>query len=57
MTDPAVGASACASGSHIWKGIMGILTAKLAKKANQSKICVLVSKLTFHKICISVVPC
>ena len=28
MTDPDVGASACASGNQIWNGISGILTAK-----------------------------
>ena len=26
MTDTAVGASTCASGSHVWKGTEGILT-------------------------------
>ena len=35
MTDPDVGASACASGNQIWNGISGILTAKDKKKAIQ----------------------
>ena len=35
ITDPAVGASQCASGNQIWKGIRGIFTAKEEKKASQ----------------------
>ena len=30
--DPDVGASACASGSHMWKGTRGIFIAKLKNK-------------------------
>jgi len=33
-TDPAVGASTCASGNQICKGIIGILIAKEKKIAN-----------------------
>ena len=39
MTEPAVGASTCASGSHRWNGHIGIFTAKLAKKASHSQNC------------------
>jgi hypothetical protein len=39
MTEPAVGASTCASGSQVWTGHMGIFTANEAKKASQSQIC------------------
>jgi hypothetical protein len=38
MTEPAVGASQWASGSHMWKGINGILTANERKKANQHNL-------------------
>src|ERR1700733_163797 len=38
MTDPAVGASTCASGSHVWNGNMGTLMAK-AKKNPQNRYC------------------
>ena len=33
ITEPAVGASTCASGSHVWKGNIGTFTAKARKKA------------------------
>ena len=33
MTEPSVGASTCASGSHVWKGHIGIFTANDEKKA------------------------
>src|SRR5258705_10818852 len=39
ITEPAVGAWTCASGSQVWTGHIGILTAKLAKKASQSQVC------------------
>src|SRR5450756_875741 len=37
MTDPAVGASVWASGSHVWKGNIGTLIAKPKKKAKKSQ--------------------
>src|SRR3989304_293596 len=37
MTEPAVGASVCASGSHVWKGNIGTLMAKERKKASQTR--------------------
>ena len=33
MTEPAVGASVCASGSHVWNGNIGTLTANATPKA------------------------
>src|SRR6516225_5892353 len=39
MTDPAVGASTCASGSQVWTGHIGTLTANDAKKASHSHFC------------------
>src|SRR5262245_54728113 len=38
MTDPAVGASVCASGSHVWNGNIGTLMARHGKKAKKSQI-------------------
>src|SRR5271154_2441400 len=36
MTEPAVGASVCASGSHVWNGNIGTLMAKAKKNAQNS---------------------
>ena len=44
MTEPAVGASTWASGSQVCTGHMGIFTAKEAKKASQSQVCIQGSK-------------
>src|ERR1700693_3752705 len=43
MTDPAVGASVCASGSQVWNGNIGTLMANAKKNAQNSSTCVLVS--------------
>ena len=40
-TLPAVGASVCASGSHVCTGNMGTFTENEAKKAQKSKSCIL----------------
>src|ERR1700755_1956721 len=58
MTEPAVGASTCASGSQVWTGHIGILTAKLAKKASHSQVCMCGGKCTEpdSKVTMSVVP-
>src|SRR3546814_6593716 len=40
IIDPAVGAWTCASGSQVWTGHIGILTAMLAKKASHSQVCI-----------------
>ena len=37
ITEPAVGASTCASGNHVCTGHIGIFTANELKKASQSK--------------------
>ena len=38
MTEPAVGASTCASGSHVWNGNIGTLIANPRKNAQKSQI-------------------
>ena len=37
ITEPAVGASVCASGSQVWNGNIGTLMAKAKKKAQNSQ--------------------
>ena len=39
MTEPAVGASTCASGSHVWSGNSGTLMAKASAKARNMRVC------------------
>src|SRR6478736_5302193 len=39
MTEPAVGASVCASGSHVWNGNIGTLMAKPRKNARKTHHC------------------
>ena len=39
ITEPAVGASTCASGSQVWKGHIGTLTAKPRKNAQKTHHC------------------
>jgi len=39
MTEPAVGAATCASGSHVWNGNSGTLMAKASPKARKSQNC------------------
>src|SRR5438477_9893635 len=56
MTEPAVGASTCASGSQVWTGHIGIFTAKEAKKANQAQVCSATGKPCFSNVGMSVVP-
>src|ERR1700682_1185567 len=43
MTDPAVGASVCASGSHVWNGNIGTLIANAKKNAQNRSTCQCVS--------------
>src|SRR4029077_10093393 len=43
VTDPAVGASVCASGSHVWNGNIGTLIANAKKNAQNKRTCVYVS--------------
>src|SRR5271155_3965965 len=57
ITEPAVGASTCASGSHVWTGHIGIFTAKEAKKANHSHFCITGEKFGWaSSVGMSVVP-
>src|SRR5271170_7127707 len=39
ITEPAVGASVCASGSHVWNGNMGTLMANAKKNAQKRSTC------------------
>src|ERR1700734_2078455 len=39
ITEPAVGASVCASGSHVWNGNIGTLIAKAKKNPQKSQRC------------------
>src|SRR5438552_2022319 len=39
ITEPAVGASVCASGSHVWNGNIGTFTAKPRKNARNTHHC------------------
>src|ERR1700750_1194255 len=57
ITEPAVGASTWASGSQVWTGHIGILTAKLAKKASHSQVCMAAGKCALaSSAAMSVVP-
>ena len=56
ITEPAVGASTCASGSQVWTGHIGILTAKEAKNASQSQVCRPDGKRCWSSVGMSVVP-
>ena len=38
--EPPVGASTCTSGNQVWTGHIGTFTAKAAKKAKNSSVCV-----------------
>src|SRR3954454_21367599 len=45
-TDPAVGASVCASGSQVWNGNIGTFTAKPRKNAQNTHHCVVSESCT-----------
>ena len=49
-TEPAVGASVCASGSQVWNGNIGTFTAKPRKKAQKTHHCIVVGKLRPHQV-------
>ena len=55
-TDPAVGASTWASGSHVCTGHIGVFTAKELKKANHNKFWYLESMPISYNFSTSVVP-
>ena len=56
MTDPAVGASTCASGNQVCTGHIGTLTAKDAKNAKNSQVCIATGKCVCISVEMSVVP-
>ncbi|MNS97592.1 hypothetical protein D3C72_1319310 [compost metagenome] len=56
MTEPAVGACTCASGSQVCTGHIGILTEKAAKQASHSQVCMPAGKPYFRSSVMSVVP-
>ena len=56
ITEPAVGASTWASGSQVWNGHIGSLTAKEAKSASHSQICTAGAKSCMSSVGMSVVP-
>src|SRR3954449_5934690 len=56
MTDPAVGASTCASGSQVCTGHIGTLTANEAKNASHSHFCKSGGKAWLSAMVISVLP-
>src|SRR5690242_21029172 len=47
ITDPAVGASVCASGSQVWNGNIGTLTANPTKKAQNTHHCIPGARVAF----------
>src|SRR5579862_3950588 len=47
ITDPAVGASTCASGSQVWNGNIGTLMAKPMKNAQKTTSCIPNGMLVF----------
>src|SRR5438034_853385 len=48
MTEPAVGASVCASGSQVWNGNIGTLIANPRKNARNTHHCRFVGKLSAY---------
>src|ERR1700679_125802 len=56
ITEPAVGASTCASGNQVWTGHIGIFTAKDAKNASHNHLCMPSGKCVASSVGMSVVP-
>ena len=56
MTEPAVGASTCASGNHVCTGHIGSFTANEAKNASHSHHCMSAGNLAVMSVGMSVVP-
>ena len=56
ITEPAVGASTCASGSQVCTGHIGIFTANEAKNASHSHHCMSAGNLWVSRVGMSVVP-
>ena len=55
-TEPAVGASTCASGSQVCTGHIGIFTANEAKKASHAQVCKDRGTAVCIRVGMSVVP-
>ncbi len=53
ITEPAVGASTCASGSQVWNGNIGTLMAKPMKNAQKTHCCVPSGRFSFINSAIS----
>src|SRR5713101_4026740 len=53
ITEPAVGASTCASGSQVWNGHIGTFTANPRKKAQNTHHCTTGGRLVFMRSAIS----
>src|SRR5580693_4004021 len=56
ITEPAVGASTCASGSQVCTGHIGTFTANDARNARNSQVCIVAEKLVCSSTVMSVVP-
>src|ERR1700720_4746492 len=56
ITEPAVGASTWASGSHVCTGHIGIFTAKEAKNASHAQVCNDLGTAVCIRVGMSVVP-
>ena len=56
ITEPAVGASTCASGSQVCTGHIGIFTANEAKNASHAQVCRPRGKPCCSSVGMSVVP-
>ena len=56
MTEPAVGASTCASGSQVCTGHIGTFTAKEARKAKKIQVCAARGTACSNSSGMSVVP-
>ena len=55
-TEPPVGASGCASGSHVCTGHIGTLTANAAKNATKIRICVSSDSGSSNQSCSAKLP-
>src|SRR5213082_4127200 len=53
ITEPAVGASVCASGRQVWNGNIGTFTAKPTKKAQKTHHAIVAGKLAFIRSAMS----
>src|SRR5208283_5605010 len=56
ITEPAVGASTCASGSQVCTGHIGTFTANEAKNARNSQVCIPGGNCVFSSTVMSEVP-